>query len=101
MLKNVYEVDEDGYLLKLYVAHVVDGMIIDSDKQHCIIEDYPTGLIKQRWDGAKWVEGATDAELEEYQAQLTLDSMKPSQEEINDAELEIKMITLLMEMELI
>lgn len=101
MIKQVYEVDGNGFLLNIHVAEVQDGIILDPDKRDMVTVDYPSGFLKYKWDGHKWIEGATQWELDEWVAQKTIEEMKPSKEEVQDAELEIKMITILMELELI
>lgn len=66
MMKKVYEVDRDGYIKEIYVANVDgDGTILDKDKAHLIALDPPHGVLKARWTSTKWVEGATQEELDE------------------------------------
>lgn len=100
--KHVYEVDLVGFLKEIYVANVDEyGAIIDEDKQGFITVDIPSGLFKHRWNGAEWVEGETAEERAERESQQLLESLKPSPEEIADAELEIKIVTMLTELEVI
>lgn len=99
MLKQVYEIGKNGYLKEIYLANVSsNGEILDKDKTHFISTDPPHGLYIIKWNGAEWVEGESEAELAEREAKQQLETLLPSPEEIEDAELEIKMITLLTEL---
>ncbi|POZ56445.1 hypothetical protein LYSIN_01228 [Lysinibacillus sphaericus] len=92
-LKTAYMVDDNGFILEVIVVDISevipDNVVIDN------IENY---YHTPRWDGTAWVEGETAEEKAEREAQQMLESLKPSQNEIEDAELEIKMITMLTEM---
>ncbi|MGE8004391.1 hypothetical protein [Lysinibacillus sp. NPDC093216] len=93
-----YEIDSEGYIINNYV---IDGDIIVPDG--CITEQLPQPLLfyRPKWSGKEWVEGETEEEKAERESQQLLESLKPSPPEIVDAELEIKMITMLREMEVI
>lgn len=99
MKKQVYEVDEEGYLLEVYVANVIDNKIIDDDKKDFILLEMPNGLFNPRWSGKQWVEGESEEEKAEREAQLALIEMQPTAEELANAEFEIKVIKLLSELE--
>lgn len=102
MKKQVYEIDEQGFLLEIHTADVdVNGNILDEDKQGFIVIDIPVGLWKKKWTGSEWIEGETEDERAEREAQQLLESLKPSPEEIANAELEIKIATMLTELEVI
>ncbi|MFF5816347.1 hypothetical protein [Lysinibacillus capsici] len=99
MKKHVYEIDEMGFLKEVYLADVdSEGNILDEDKQGFITVDYPSGLWKRKWTGSEWIEGESEEEKAEREAQQLLESIKPSPTEIADAELEIKLITILTEL---
>lgn len=102
MKKQVYEIDEQGFLLKIHTADIDEnGNILDEDKQGFIVIDIPVGLWKKKWTGSEWIEGETEEEKAEREAQQLLESLKPSPAEIANAELEIKVITMLTELEVI
>ena len=66
MKRKVYEIDEFGFLKEIYVANVdINGNILDEDKVNFIATDPQHGLFKARWNGAQWIEGATQEEIEE------------------------------------
>lgn len=98
MRKQVYEVDDLGYIKEIYVAEIIDDEIVDEDKKHLIFIDPPQGLFRAKWDGQEWIEGKSQAEFEEEEF---LNSLTPSAEEIANAEYEIKTLNILMEVELI
>lgn len=89
-------IDENGY--------IVDSILVTCEKEgvegNVVTVPQPDDIsfYKRRWDGVQWVEGETAEEKAEREAQQMLESLKPSQNEIEDAELEIKMITMLTEM---
>ncbi len=66
-------------------------------------ESFPTGvvLIKPKWNGVEWIEGETEEEKAERESQQLLESLKPTPEELANAELEIKLLTMLTELEVI
>lgn len=98
MKKQVYEITENGFINDIYVATIEDGNIIDEDKQGFITVDYPNNIFKPKWDGEKWVEGESIEEKTDRESKGILELLKPSQNEITDAELEIKMLTILTEL---
>lgn len=99
MKKHVYEIDDMGLLKEVYLADIdSEGNILDVDKQGFITVDYPSGLWKKRWTGTEWIEGETVEERSEREEQQLLESLKPSLDEIANAELEIKMLTMLTEL---
>lgn len=66
MKKQVYEIDGNGFLKEIYIVEVDgSGKILDEDKTHLISIDPPQGLYKAKWIGAKWIEGATQEEIDE------------------------------------
>lgn len=76
MKKQVYEVDEQGFLLEIHTADVDEnGNIHDEDKQGFIVIDIPTGLWKKKWNGTEWIEGASQEEIDDITGN-TLDLVK-------------------------
>lgn len=51
-------IDSEGYFVEDQVLD--DGVLFDSNQ---IVEPVPEGLIRPRWTGAQWVEGATPEEV--------------------------------------
>lgn len=100
--KHVYEVDENGFFVEMYLANVdEEGNILDEDKQGFVTVDYPSGLWKRKWTGTEWVEGESQSEKEERETQQLLESLNPSEQELSKAERELETIDLLLEMGLI
>ncbi|MGA3600346.1 hypothetical protein [Lysinibacillus agricola] len=90
-----YKVDDKGYIVNNYV---VDGDVIVPDG--CITVQLPQPLLfyRPKWNGNEWVEGETEEAKSERESRQLLESLKPSPPEIADAELEIKMVTILTEL---
>lgn len=110
MKKEVYKIDENGFLIETYLGifeeNKLIGFLDDSGEFNVNIESlvtvgYPNNLIKEKWNGIEWIEGETEEEKAEREAKQLLESLKPSPEEIADAELEIKIATMLTELEVI
>jgi len=55
-------------------------------------------FYKPKWTGAEWVEGETEEEKAEREEKQLIESLKPSPQEIANAELEIKILTTLTEL---
>lgn len=78
--KHVYEVDENGFFVEMYLANVdEEGNILDEDKQGFVTVDYPSGLVKRKWNGIEWIEGATQEEIDEM---TKVESLPPTDTEI-------------------
>lgn len=89
-----YVIDEQGFIVS---ATTLKNGEKPSDNE--IITSVPNNIrFKPKWNGVEWIEGETEEEKAERESQQLLESLKPSHNEIEDAELEIKMITLLTEM---
>lgn len=92
-LYYAYIINEEGFVINTKVFD------IDDELDETVVKTFiPNGINKARWNGSEWVEGETANQKAEREAQQMLESLKPSQNEIEDAELEIKMITMLTEM---
>lgn len=57
MLKQVYDVDSNGYIKNIYVE--------ESDSTRYIKVDPPNGLYRPRWNGTEWVEDMEQSEIDE------------------------------------
>lgn len=102
MREHVYKIDENGFWMETHLAYLDENdNIIDEDKQGFVTVDYPSGLIKKKWTGIEWVEGESQEEKDEREAQQLIESLKPSPSEVENADMEIKIITLLTELEVI
>ena len=69
MLKQVYEVDGNGYIKEIHIE--------DPEQTKFIKTDPPHGLYRAKWTGAKWVEDMAQEEIDELNNQPRL----PTQEE--------------------
>lgn len=92
MKKQVYEIDSNGFIIEIFVAEVENGEILEEDKQNFISTDPPHGLYKAKWNGTKWIEGATQEEIDELTKQQP--SVPTLQERVDMLE---NMILLMME----
>ncbi|WP_281216207.1 hypothetical protein [Lysinibacillus capsici] len=92
---HVYEIDDKGFIINNYYdngdVEIPDGCITVQLPQ-------PMPFHKPKWNGTEWVEGETEEEKGEREANQLLESLRPSPSEIADAELEIKMLTMLTEL---
>lgn len=91
--KQVYEINDQGFIEEIYVAEVVNGAVID--KGNCLTIDPPHGLFKAKWTGVEWIEGATQEEI----AELTKPQhIPPSQSELMEqrlADLELMLVEIM------
>lgn len=86
-----YAIDDNGFIIDT----VLVGGNFDYIYSNVITVPYNSEYHRNRWDGEKWIEGETEEEKTERESQQLLESLKPSPEEIANAELEIKMLTML------
>lgn len=103
MRKQVYQVDSDGFIEEVFLGEFDDkGHLIDPIGEY-VTTDLPQPLLfyRPKWDGTQWGEGATHEELAKYKEQQLLENLKPSVQEITDADIEVKILTMLLEMEVI
>ncbi|KAA0941626.1 hypothetical protein FQ087_20955 [Sporosarcina sp. ANT_H38] len=111
MRKKVLKVDENGYLLFGEDGSIEPVGFNEEDKPiYEILDGYvdtplPTDekgwqlpFYLPRWTGEEWVEGKSQSEFDE---EAFLDALIPSAEDIANAEFEIKILNILMEVELI
>lgn len=98
---NLYAfvIDDDGF--------VTGATIVDTSNRKPLMNEITEGfpidkmLHKPKWDGVQWVEGESQAEREERESQVLLESLNPSEKELSKAERELETIELLLEMGLI
>ena len=62
MKKQVYEIDEGGYLKDIHV-------IEEGEETSFIIKNPPQGLYRARWTGVEWVEDMTQEEIDDLNNQ--------------------------------
>lgn len=92
-LKTAYMVDDNGFILEVIVVDISETI-----PNNVVIDNIENYYHTPRWNGAEWVEGESAEEKSNREAQQLLESLKPSPQELADAEIEIKMITMLTEM---
>jgi len=63
MLKQVYEINSEGFLQEIYVKDFDEqGNCTEKLPENIITIDPPPGLYRQKWTGTEWVETMTEAE---------------------------------------
>lgn len=99
MKKVAYEVDDSGFIKEVLIVEFdKDGNPIEELRENIIIISPPDGLYRAKWTGDEWIEGKTQSKFEE---DAFVESLTPSEEEIANAEFEIKILNILMEVELL
>jgi len=81
MQREVYEINAEGYIIDNYIAEFEDGeMITDFGEKTMVIVPLPQPLIlvKPKFNNNKWVEGATQQEIDEA---TKVEPMLPSEME--------------------
>ncbi|WP_333880387.1 hypothetical protein [Lysinibacillus capsici] len=95
---HVYEIDDKGFIINNYYdngdVEIPDGCITVQLPQ-------PMPFHKPKWKGTEWVEGETEEEKAEREEKQLIESLKPSPQEIANAEIEIKILTMLAELEVV
>lgn len=63
MLKQVYEIDENGYLKDILVKEFdKQGNCTEELPPDIITVDPPQGLYRPKWAGSEWIETMTETE---------------------------------------
>ena len=104
MKKHAYEIDYNGYYVDLHLVEVDDkGVAVNPDERNYILVDppQPNNFLRMKWDGRMWVEGATQQELSDREFRISLNTLAPTPEQVTESELEIKILTILIDMEVI
>lgn len=96
MQTNAYEINEDGFIVERHLIEVdEDGIPIDEEYKDFVTIQLPQpNFYRPRWNSEIWVEDKAKSEFDEEEY---LQSLIPSAAEIANAELEIKILTILME----
>lgn len=77
---KVYLIDEDGFYIEDYWVEDYK----QESESNMIQDEMQQGLYKPKWDGSKWVEGAT----EDYIKSITvIDTIETTPQEILNAQL--------------
>ncbi|MBD7984401.1 hypothetical protein H9649_07410 [Sporosarcina sp. Sa2YVA2] len=64
--RQVYEIDDEGFKVDtIPVVFNTDGNPVEELGERFIVSEPPHGLIKARWTGVEWIEGATQEEIED------------------------------------
>lgn len=63
-MRKVLKIDKEGFFVEDVI--IADGEEIPTD---CIAVTCPGGFFKPKWDGAEWIEGLTQAEIDEINRQ--------------------------------
>lgn len=70
MLKQIYEIDENGYIKKIHVAEFdKEGNPTEELAGSIVIIDPPNGLYRAKWTGTEWIEDMTQEEIDESNSQ--------------------------------
>lgn len=93
-----YKIDENGFIIDNYL---IDGDTPIPNGSITVQLPQPLPFYRTRWNGEEWVEGETEEEKAEREALATLEALKPTLEQLEQADFEIKSITLLKELEVI
>lgn len=94
-----YLVNSNGYIIEPVSVVLADYDEVDAPENLIKVSPPSDGsLWTPMWNGTEWIEGETLDEKTERESQQLVESLKPSLSEISDAELEIKIISMLREM---
>lgn len=97
-MKKLLNFDEEGFYIFGEDVEPVPDDTVPSKNQYLAYIDENIAFIKPRLVDGQIVEGKTEDEF--FEEEL-ISSLKPSQSELDAAEFEIKILTLLFEMEVI
>ena len=103
MLREVYKVDDNGFILDNYVGEFDKEGNLVSPEGEFVTEPLPQPLFffKPRWNGSEWEEGESEESQSERAAEDVLKALQPSPAELADAQLEIKILNLLTDLEVV
>lgn len=80
MKKQAYRIDANGFVIDTLVVEVSDEV-----GKYVVNIDKPDGLYRARWTGSEWIEGMSQAEIDELNNQV----QEPTELEILKLEKEI------------
>jgi len=91
MKKEVFEIDENGYIVKKFVANFDEqGNCLDELANNIITIDIPQGLYRAKWNGTKWLEDMPQVEIDALNNQPKEPTVTEIQEiRISDLEMAI------------
>lgn len=90
MLKQVYVINENGYLQEIKVAEFDEkGNCLEILESNTITTDVPQGLYKPKWTGTEWISSMTEAEYIVTLPELPEREPTEEQQRITDLELAI------------
>ena len=69
------------WLVDIYGFYTGEDAWVEEPKKNEITEPYLIGYVKGKWDGEKWVEGATEEEILEWEEQDKIDICEPTDRE--------------------
>ena len=110
MLREVYNVNEEGFILDNYVGEFdeEDNFVglegnLSVPEGELVTEPLPQPLFffKPRWNGSEWEEGESEEAQSERASEDVLKALQPSPAELADAQLEIKILNLLTDLEVV
>lgn len=89
-------IDKDGFFIE-----DIEVKADQTNTKEIIVTHCENGFYKPKWNGTKWVEGLSQAELDEIEYHQYLDSLKPKDEDLKNAQLELLMLDLLIDTEVL
>ncbi|MBN1079257.1 hypothetical protein [Clostridium botulinum] len=81
-------IDSNGFVIEkcvLFIDNIPQYFEVTEDMQ--TLEMYKGDLIKPKWSGVEWVEGATEEELKEWEEKNKPVEKEPTKEELLEKQL--------------
>ena len=96
MKRQVYEIDEKGYIKNTYGAKVdINGVLIEELEGNIVTYPPEQGMCRPKWTGIKWIEDMTQEEIDNLKKQ----PKEPTENEIlRDYVLDIDYRLIMMEL---
>ena len=92
MIKQVYEIDENGYIKEIYVAEFDEqDKCVEELEENVIVVTKPDGLYRAKWTGTEWIDDMQQKGIDELNNQPSLPT---AEERVNMLE---NMILMMME----
>lgn len=89
-----------GNIVVLVVNEIIQHEELQENEILVNVDNF-NDFLKPAWDGEKWTEGLPQEELDVIELEKFLESLKPSQKELDRAGMELLILNLLTEMEII